>query len=274
MVRLKIPCFNLSKIYNSFQCPHWIKLNSKAFIIRNGKKSMYVEQQKSLRDYNSFYTTFNCTSEDFYNHWFEYFDLGHNYSQDYADLQACGGKVGKLSKYMEGVHIIKQNRFESFLITNVTVDFGYDKALKAINHVVNVCGKSAARYTELQGKISYKLFPDAKQILRNKNNLCRMGKFNDWLINYCEDWLLGGNYQIKYNNVLHEAYHLRNKNIFPDIAVKDTVFKNFGLTVKEFTEFELKEGVNRPLFYASLLGFMNQSKLIQAENRIKFTKHY
>ena len=72
MFIIEVPFMNLDQIYNSGQCFRWIKLRDGKYAIPYGDKVLKIEQQKQR-------FIMSCTDEEFYNIWYEYFDMGTDY---------------------------------------------------------------------------------------------------------------------------------------------------------------------------------------------------
>lgn len=166
MFVIEVPYFNLDKIYESYQAPRWIKLKESKYIIPHRDKALKIEQQKTR-------LIMSCSEQDFYDIWFNYFDL----KTDYYDVPYIMGN---------GIHILNQDYFESYVFSRITTNLGYTKANIALNHIAQVCGIEHKQSMREAGRVTWYEWPTPEMILKNFDKLGRMGKINKWLNKLCE----------------------------------------------------------------------------------------
>lgn len=248
MFIIEVPYFNLNNIYNSLQCPRWIKLKDMKYIIPFKDKALKIEQHKNR-------LVMNCSEDEFYNVWFEYFDLRTDYMLENQKIKKLGGKFRIPANRGKGIHILRQDTFETFVFCFIAETEGYVKAKYAMNHIAEVCGVKHVQSMREAGKVVWYEWPTPEMILENFDNLKKMGKVNDWLKNACEilakeglDVILDES-EIK----LFQLLGLHEKNIFPLNGIKDILAKNFDCDPEEFADWYLDEIENKGLAYMYIL---------------------
>lgn len=168
MFIINIPFMNLDQIYESGQVFRWIKFRDGKYAIPSGDSCLIIEQQFK-GDVRRF--IMNCTDEDFYNKWYEYFDLSTdymslNYKARYID-EDFKSKVVRAS----GVRILKQNLFEiivSFMLATAT---NIPNIKRMVEQIVNKCGKVHKQMVRDCGQIKWYEFPTYEMILEKQKKL-------------------------------------------------------------------------------------------------------
>lgn len=174
MFVIEVPYFNLSQIYDSRQCPRWKKINNNKFVIVNDKKAVKVDQIKDK-------LIFNCSQEEFYEQWYNYLDLGRDYDKLNYSIKSRNGKFSFLADKGYGIHILNQNKFESFVYAGIVNMYGFKKAKKAIHHIVKYCGVYHESSMGNAGPAVWYEFPTPKMILDNFQSL-KNGKSKQMVI--------------------------------------------------------------------------------------------
>lgn len=188
MYVIEVPFLNLEKTFVSGQNLRWRKLKENKFIVIYGDKAVKVEQQRQR-------LVMACNNDDFYDIWFDYFDLRYDYSkanriikkQD-AFLQICAVKE-------QGVRIIRQDLFEviitQMLVENMPVGYQTQELIESLCEQLGVEHKQSMREA---GKVTWYEFPTAEALINNKQIIESLfwGK-SDKVISICkmirEGWL-------------------------------------------------------------------------------------
>ncbi len=177
MFYIQIPFFNLDKTYATNQSLSWRRISDGKYIITHKDKIVCVEQRK-----NNF--TFSCSEYDFYNTWYEYFDLGTDYMSLHY-LFRTDDEIKPLCVRGSGIHILKQDFLQCIitgLICSVYKDVSkskdvYDSLLKEI-------GKK--RKNSIQGQqVTWYEFPSLDELVSKKNKLLKikLGILKKYLFN-------------------------------------------------------------------------------------------
>ena len=238
MFVIDIPYFNLDQIYNSGQVPRWIQLRQSpeksSYVVIHKDKALKIEQIRNKYDWNNHRILMNCSEEEFFNIWFHYFDLKTDYVKENAHIKKMNGKFKKIANRGAGIHIIKQDPFETYIYTKIVEVYGYSKARKAINHIAEVCGVQHTQSMREAGRITWYEFPTAEMILENFDKLKKMGQTNEWLKALCKGMIANNNELVFIStDKLFKLFALHD-NVFPLNEIEQTLIKNFGENPEEF----------------------------------------
>ena len=270
MFVIEVPHFNLDHIYNSGQAPRWIQLKQSAekskYVVMHKDKVLKIEQQRDRFDLNKYRLIMSCTEEDFYNTWFDYFDLRTDYMDLNCKAKKLGGKFKVPANRGSGIHILNQDPFEIYVFTKMIANVGYMRAFIAMNHIAEVCGVKHIQSMREAGRITWYEFPTPEMILENFDNLQKMGKINDWLKRLCKA-IIDDDFAFSHNgNELYELFagHKHNMSVFPTIGIEETITKNFGCPAEEFADWYLCDFENKGLVYMYILHhIMNPPEEVQ-----------
>lgn len=228
MFYMQIPFFSLDKTFESGQNLLWKKICDGKYIVTHRNKIVQVEQNRDR-------FMFSCSQDDFYNIWFEYFDLGTDYMDLFYNFASIDKEYIKpLCVRASGVHIIRQDSFE-VKIKSLLGD------MFSISLFINTFGTK--RKNIVVGKqITWLEFPLPERLLKYSKKLHRYFSNQDELYNaiilLCED------YSVKdiskfikskkyYIDVGICGFHKLNKwPLDKDIALY--LRENFFLTFEEF----------------------------------------
>lgn len=261
MFVIELPCFNLDHIYNSGQAPRWIKLKESKYIVPHKDKALKIEQQRDRFDWTKHRLIMNCTEEDFYNIWFEYFDLRMDCLAENNKIKSLGGKFKVPANRGHGIHILNQDKFEAYVFSKIITNAGYERAFVAMNHIAEACGIKHIQSMREAGKITWYEFPTPEMILENFDKLKRMGKINAWLKKLCEAIINEGFDITKSDNELFRLFGMHETNVFPLVGIEDTLVKNFGENPNEFADWYLADIENKGLVYMYIVHhIMNKPK--------------
>lgn len=256
MFVIEIPYFNLDHIYDSKQAPRWIKLKEGKYIIPHKDKVLKIEQQRDKYDFTKHRLMFGCTEEEFYNIWFEYFDLRMDCFAENCKIKKLGGKFKVPANRGHGMHILNQDTFEAFILSRLIKNLGYKEAGMIINYIAEACGIKHVQSMREAGRITWYEFPTPEMILEKFENLNPMGKVNVWLKNLCEviihDGFDIGDYLMTTSdsgNELAKLLVLHEIDNFPLEGIKETLAKNFDCDPEDFVDWYLDKIENKGLVY-------------------------
>lgn len=153
MITKQINDFNLSQIDESGQCFRMKQINdSKYYTIAYGKY-LEIEQLEN----NIF--SFSCDQEEFNNIWFDYFDLGTDYSLFKSNIDPDDLFLKSAVEYGKGIRILKQELWE----TLITFIISQRKSIPAIRTCVESLCSSYGKPIKVPDKTVYS-FPDASAL--------------------------------------------------------------------------------------------------------------
>lgn len=185
MFVIEVPFLDLNQIYESAQPLRWIKLRDNKYVIQDGHSVLKVEQQKGR-------LIMSCTEEEFYNKWYDYFDMGTDYGNTYFKLCRNGGDFLKVCAVRNGgVRVIHQDLFECIITHILYSNCDSDIAERALNTFVKACGVEHTQGMREAGRITWYEFPTPETIIENINNIgLSEGAYNE-IRNICEDIIEG-----------------------------------------------------------------------------------
>ena len=184
MFSIEVPEINLDKIYESGQNARWIKLKNKKYVIINGEKVVKVLQQKGR-------LIFNCSEEDFFNIWFNYFNLNKDFVTMMLQAKRIDNDMKIKMTRAKGIRLLKLDCFES-LAASVLIASGLENIKGKLDILAVRCGTEHLQAMREDGRINWFAFPTAEQILEKKKELideCNIafGYRIKSLIAFCED---------------------------------------------------------------------------------------
>lgn len=192
MFIIQIPYLSLDQTFKSGQHLRWIKINDDKFIIINGSKIVKVSQNRDR-------FCFDCTEAEFYDTWYDYFDIGTDYLlYNYRINNVDEDFVIESSNRGKGIRIIKQNIFEVTVAS--VIDYLFDGDTKrvdcAINNICFYCGKKHKNSIRDAGKIIWNEFPSVEQVLNKADKWMPMFSKShaSILYNIC-DYILNNGYK-------------------------------------------------------------------------------
>ena len=249
MFVIEVPYFNLDHIYDSGQVPRWIKLKESKYVVVHKDKALKIEQQRDRFDWTRYRLIMSCSEEDFYNIWFEYFDLRTDCLSENRKVKNLGGKFKVPANRGHGIHVIKQDPFEAYVLAKIVSNAGYEKAFVAMNHIAEVCGVCHKQSMREVGRITWYEWPTPQMILDNFDKLKKMGKINAWLKKLCEAIVNDGFDITKSDNELFRLFGMHDTKIFPLAGIEEGLAKNFGENPEDFADWYLSNIENKGLVY-------------------------
>lgn len=186
MFAINIPYFNLDNIYDSGQVFTWKKCSDGKYIVPWRDKIVKVQQ----RGDNLF---FSCSEEDFYEIWWDYFDLSNDYSEINYRYKTIDDEIKFKMNRCKGLHILRQDLFEVIIFSMLETATSISRTKQMIKGICEKCGKKRANSMAEIGVVKWYEFPTPEQILKNKDRLTTqdVGYKKDKIINICESIIDG-----------------------------------------------------------------------------------
>lgn len=182
MFSIEVPFFNLDQTYLSGQTFRWIRLKGGKYVIQHRDKVLRVEQIKGR-------LLLNCDEKQFNDVWFDYFDLGTNYEKPNARLQFCNEYLKLCSVRAKGVHILKQDVFETIIASIISEGRSTPECRAIIDSLCSICGIAKSSSMRDWGRVKWFEFPTPLSIIENADDLERRCPPNvrDKIVNVCYD---------------------------------------------------------------------------------------
>lgn len=251
MFVIDVPYFNLNQIYNSGQVPRWIKLKEGKYVIPFRDKALKIEQQRDRFNFNKYRLIMSCSADDFYNVWFEYFDLKTDYLDVNMRVKHLGGKFKIPANRGSGIHIMHQDEFEAYVLAKLIVYVGYRKAGELMNRIAQTYGIEHNQSMREAGRITWYEWPTPEMLLEklNKEKLKPDNKVKRFLKRLCEA-IINENYAYTHSdNELFRLFGKHDMSQFPMIRIEDTITKNFKENPKEFADWYLSDIEEKGIVY-------------------------
>lgn len=164
MYVMEVPFINLDQIYASGQVFRWIRYRDGKYVIPHRNKALKIEQQKDR-------LIMSCNEEDFYNVWWEYFDLQTDYFWLNHQAKAQGGQIKISAVRGSGIHILKQDLFEMIVTFMLATATNIPNVKRMLHLIETACGTIHKQTMRECGQVTWYEFPTPKQLLRGAKRL-------------------------------------------------------------------------------------------------------
>lgn len=216
MFVIEVPYIDLNQIYDSGQVFNWIKLRDYKYVIPFRDKALKIEQQKER-------LIMSCTDEQFYGIWYNYFDLGTDYSSVNFLVKRADEYLKICANRGKGIHIIRQDLFETIVTFALATATNIPRIKAMVRAISENCGIEHKQSMSEAGRITWHEFPTPEMILENQDMLdrCKLGYRKDVIIGLCQDivdgWLdLDELSRMTYENA--KEYLMQFNGIGPKVA--------------------------------------------------------
>lgn len=164
MYSINVPYFNLDQIYKSGQVFTWIKCSDGKYIVPYKDKIVKVQQRGE-------HIFFSCTEEDFYDYWWDYFDLERDYMRLNYMYKPMDEEIKFKMNRCKGLHILRQDLFEVIIFSMLETATSIQRVRQMIAGICEKCGKKHASSMREVGIVKWYEFPKPEEILKSKNKL-------------------------------------------------------------------------------------------------------
>jgi len=152
--------FNLKHILECGQCFRWKREDDGSYVGVAGKRAAKVSFNGDKL------TIINANSDDFINFWYNYFDLG----TDYSDIKKKLAKDEIMKKAIDfgyGIRLLRQDLWEMVISFILSANNRIPMIMKAVSEISRAYGDEIN-----VGGISYYTFPDAERLANTE--VCRL----------------------------------------------------------------------------------------------------
>lgn len=234
MFVIEVPFFDLDQIYNSKQCPRWIKLKEKKYVIPYKDKALKIEQIKSR-------LIMSCTEDEFYSTWFNYFDLKTDYMNENRKIKKANKKFKVLANRGSGIHILNQDIFESYIFCKLVHNLSWDKACEMINRIAACYGIEHKQSMREAGKVTWYEFPTPESLLESLKKEKIKSPIKRFLLKLSNAIVEEDFDMTQKDDALFKILSLHDTTHFPTIEIEQTLEKNFKCDVNDFEALYLSE---------------------------------
>lgn len=246
--------FNLDQIYNSGLAPRWIKLKELHYVIMHGDRSLKIQQQRDRFDLNKCRLIMNCSEEDFYNIWYHYLDLETDYYMLNMETRKLGNKFKIVANRGNGVHVLKQDLFEVYVLCKLAQNVGWTKAKELMNRIAATYGTEHKQSMREAGRVTWYEWPSPEIMLEKlKGEKESSGKVKSFLKPLCNAIVNDGFDIMKSDDELFRLIGLHDFGAFPVTGIGDILARNFNCEADDFADSYLSEFKGKGLVYAYIL---------------------
>lgn len=146
--------FDPQHVFDCGQCFRWLKEEDNSYTGVVQGKVVNVKKENDLIIFD------NTNKEDFDNIWFDYFDLGRDYSEIKNELKVMDEYLEKATEFGKGIRILQQDGWEMLISFIISANNRIPMIQRAINNLSQKYGKFIGEY---RGK-KYYAFPTAEEL--------------------------------------------------------------------------------------------------------------
>ncbi|WP_434797764.1 DNA-3-methyladenine glycosylase family protein [Terrisporobacter vanillatitrophus] len=146
--------FDPQHVFDCGQCFRWLKEENNSYTGVVQGRIMNVKKENDLIIFD------NTNKEDFYNIWFDYFDLGRDYSEIKNELKVMDEYLKKATKFGQGIRILQQDGWEMLISFIISANNRIPMIQRAINNLSEKYGEFIGEY---RGK-KYYAFPTPEKL--------------------------------------------------------------------------------------------------------------
>lgn len=132
--------FDPQHVFDCGQCFRWLKEEDDSYTGVVQGKVVNVKKENDLIIFD------NTNKEDFDNIWFDYFDLGRDYSEIKNELKVMDEYLEKASEFGKGIRILQQDGWEMIISFIISANNRIPMIQRAINNLSQKYGKFIGEY--------------------------------------------------------------------------------------------------------------------------------
>lgn len=173
--------FEPKHVFDCGQCFRWLRQEDGSYTGVVQGKVINVKKENDLIILD------NTNKEDFENIWFDYFDLGRNYTEIKNKLKVMDEYLDKATEFGEGIRILQQDGWEMLISFIISANNRIPMIQRAINNLSERYGKYIGEYNCKK----YYAFPtpeDLKNVSVEEIRACQTG-FRDKYIKSVVDYV-------------------------------------------------------------------------------------
>ena len=177
--------FDPQHVFDCGQCFRWLKEEDNSYTGVVQGKVVNVKKENDIIIFD------NTNKEDFDNIWFDYFDLGRDYSEIKNELKVMDEYLEKATEFGKGIRILQQDGWEMLISFIISANNRIPMIQRAINNLSQKYGKFIGEY---RGK-KYYAFPTPEELSQasvEEIRACQTG-FRDKYIKSVVDYVKENN---------------------------------------------------------------------------------
>lgn len=146
--------FEPQHVFDCGQCFRWLKEEDNSYTGVVQGRVINVKKENDLIIFD------NTNKEDFENIWFDYFDLGRDYTEIKNQLRVMDEHLEKATEFGKGIRILQQDGWEMLISFIISANNRIPMIQRAINNLSERYGKFIGEY---RGK-KYYAFPTPEEL--------------------------------------------------------------------------------------------------------------
>lgn len=146
--------FEPQHVFDCGQCFRWLREEDGSYTGVVQGRVINVKKENDLIIFD------NTNKEEFENIWFDYFDLGRNYSEIKNELKVMDEYLEKATEFGKGIRILQQDGWEMLISFIISANNRIPMIQRAINNLSEKYGKLIGEY---KGK-KYYAFPTPDEL--------------------------------------------------------------------------------------------------------------
>lgn len=170
MIAITVPGFSLDYTFNAQQSLMWQKVfafDGHCYIVVNGQSACKVSQVKDR-------ILISGSEEDFFDIWFEYFDLDVDYTMLDRACRSLGYVMSKASRLAYGVHMLNIDPIESMLTQLLWWKCDSYRARNELRLLCSVAGMHKSYHYNGIGTVDIAFMPTLDQLNASKGLLYKV----------------------------------------------------------------------------------------------------
>lgn len=169
---LKTPGFSLDRTYKTQQTYGWkrvMSLDGVRHIITSEDRILVAHQWKRQGET---YTMFWGPDTEFFDFWFNYFDLQHDYQHTSRQCRAALGPMSRAERTVSGFHMINLPQFQSYIEHHIRSHVRSRKNALAYysSLCAACCGVRHKTFSGL-GSVKWVPFPTPEQVIEKQDEI-------------------------------------------------------------------------------------------------------
>lgn len=157
MYVIECPHLSLDKIFASGQVPRWRRMSDGKYLVTDGGQAVKVVQSRNK-------LLFNCSEDEFYGKWFDYFDMKTDHEMLNYRISRASDTMKAWANRSQGVRVVRQDLFETIVSSILSEGRNRYRASVAINSLCKTCGNKHVQGMAESGKVRWYEFPSPEQI--------------------------------------------------------------------------------------------------------------
>lgn len=227
MFVMEIPFMNLKHIAESGQVFRWECISEDSLRYR-WKYLLFVNDECLLVTQTRQMFSFKCSEDDFWQKWYDYFDVGYDYEKTFFSIDKCDECLKTTANKSKGMRILNQNLWEVMLSAVIADGVSFERAKYLVDLVCRTFGEKKKSSIEGMQRTWY-TFPTHQKILVNCDELWEIGLGDkaDQIYELCLDYDAGQFSNDKLSLAFCEDTQYGVKNYFKSFNEISTRAANF-----------------------------------------------